>query len=182
MTEYYNSYFNKISDDENYMAVVAFVNTNNTCVKRDVAYIEYIEDNKWKKGIFKMTDDLKKIYFNYKNTNIFLNKRIKNIQHAAQNHSYIKILRDDKNPQLEGKIMIFKYGLKISSIITDYITKNQLNSIDDTFVVNINKKRGFINFDYCFFTNNKYKIEDYSLDILSDFNIKSLNLLNIDRK
>jgi len=182
MIEYYNKYFNIISENDSYNSEIAFINTNNTCIFKESAYVEYIENNTLKYGIFKMTDELKKIYFEFRNNPDFIHKIIKKIQISTNNYSYIKILKDNINPQLEGKIMIFKFKHKISETIGTYIIKEKINIIGHTFRINLNKKSHYLNTDYCYFTNVEYCIEDYSLDIRNDIHIKSLNILNIERK
>ena len=78
--------------------------------------------------------------------------------------------------------MIFKFKHKISETIGTYIIKEKINIIGHTFRINLNKKSHYLNTDYCYFTNVEYCIEDYSLDIRNDIHIKSLNILNIERK
>jgi len=184
MFEYYNKYINHINPDNSYISEIAFVNTNNTFISDEIAFVEYIDDNKWKKGIFKMTDELSKIYLEFRTNSNYTNERIKNIQYSKTNHSYIKIIKDNNNPQLEGKIMIFKFGRKIfDEIVYECETLNDHGYIiDKSFKLNISRIGAFPNFDYSQFTNNKYKIEDYSLDIRNDINFKTLSISNIIRK
>jgi len=181
MTEYYNKYLTNISESETYISEVSIVNTNNIYISSFVAFVEYIEDNKWKKGIFNMTDELKEIYFQYKKNSKYINKRIKNIQISRHYYSYIKIIKDKKNPQLEGQIMIFKYGNKICNIINNYVIYNHLSSVNHTFMIQVAKKSGFPDFNISF-TNNEQKFEDYSLNINNDINFKILKISNIERK
>ena len=141
MIEYYNKYFNIISENDSYNSEIAFINTNNTCIFKESAYVEYIENNTLKYGIFKMTDELKKIYFEFRNNPDFIHKIIKKIQISTNNYSYIKILKDNINPQLEGKIMIFKFKHKISETIGTYIIKEKINIIKKHNQFSINKRK-----------------------------------------
>ena len=182
MTELYNKYCNEISNDECYISEIAFVNTNDTFIANNCAFIEYVENNKSKQGIFKTTDELVNIYINYRKNSNYKHKIIKKIKIVEHYHSYIKIIKDKKNPQLEGKIMRFKFGRKMCNIIYNYLIDNNYSSLNNTFIVSNYKKNMFIVIDNCHFTNIKYKIEDYNLDIRNEIITKKINILNIERK
>ncbi len=182
MTEIYNNYIRNTSEYETFVSEVSFINTHNTLISNYIAWVEYIEDNKWKKGIFKMTEELKEIYLKYRTDTKYINKRIKAITISQTNHSYIKVIKDERNPQLEGKTMIFKFGNNTAKIISKYMKDNKLNSIDNTFMIIVSLDIGYPNYNNCHFTSNKNKIEDYNLDIGNEIKFKNLKLSNIERK
>jgi len=187
MTKFYNQFTN-IKQGEEYLSEIAIVNTHNTIIIEDVAYINYLQDNENKQGYFKLDDNIKKNCFIYRKTNEYTDNRIKNISIAKMNFCYINIIKDYNNPELEGETMIFKFGTKLAQLISNYVidkikSNNEKDNIfDNTISLNIERKQSFITFDNCFIINKKVLIEDYNLDISKEINYKKFDLLSMNRK
>ncbi len=119
MTPIYNQYL-RPNISEEYVSEIAFINTNNPILSYKLFYVDFNKNINKKSGFFIDNNDyLRKIYIEItKDTNesresIILrssNNILTNIQPASKNFSYVKIINDIKNPQLNDQIMIFSFG------------------------------------------------------------------------
>lgn len=179
MTPIYNQYI-KPNRNNDYVSEIAVVNTNTTIIKNDLFYLKFNDNSKFSDGYY--LDNNKYLMNLY--INKLINKRINsdiisNIDKYAKYYCYIKVLRDYKNPQLEGKIMLFSFGEKIFNIF-----QNNNLIFDKTFKIICQNTFGFgyLSYEKCFFTDNYINIVDNNLDINSELNFKKFDLLSIERK
>lgn len=183
---YYNDFFRKITNDDSYTSEIAIINTNDTIIANTIAYIDYTQDNKWKKGYFKSDDYLKKEYHEHRISQKYTDDRIKNIIIITRYHCYIKIINDYKNPILNGEIMLLNIGSRLSYMIGDYMIDKNTNTpnhlIDNSIIFIVKKKNNMLNYEDSFFSNNKILIEDHSLNINDDVHFNKFNILNMNRK
>lgn len=189
--EYYNLYINK---NKNYVSEIAFVNANPAIISRALYYVEFVKGGKTGRYLDN-NDYLKKLYWDIRKTlgsftlpedieQEYLKRTsgfIRNIQPSVSFFSYIKILEDKQNPQLEGQIMLFKYGRKIKFIMEEYLVNNTQN-FDKTFEIVVRLSSGFPNYDKCHFTDKDINIFDKTLNLDSDISFKMINILSIQRK
>ena len=186
--ELYNKY---IKLDEFKTSEIAFVNCSNTILTKFVYFVKLFNGQS---GFF--TDnsgELKKL------TTLFLKKRasssitvnrenfflsnteniILDIQPTTQHYSYIKVINDVLNPQLNDQILIFKYGNIITNIIGDYFSNledGELLEIKKSFILKLENKGGFPSYDNSHFTNRYYHVCDYNLDLNSEIHFNNFNL------
>lgn len=186
--ELYNKY---IKLNEFKTSEIAFVNCSNTILTKFVYFVKLFNGQS---GFF--TDnsgELKKL------TTLFLKKRasssitvnrenfflsnteniILDIQPTTQHYSYIKVINDVLNPQLNDQILIFKYGNIITNIIGDYFSNledGELLEIKKSFILKLENKGGFPSYDNSHFTNRYYHVCDYNLDLNSEIHFNNFNL------
>ena len=113
-----------------------------------------------------------------KNKEKFLNDNknmVKDITSSSRYYTYIKIINDYMNPHLNGQTMLFRYGRKIDSIITN--DKHKI--FTKSFLINMKLASGFNDFDGCSFSDNDYYIQDYSLNIRNIHPLPNLNIINV---
>ena len=188
MTERYNPYIKP--NYVNYVSEIAFINATPAVVFRELFHVIfdkggqtglYLDNNGYLKKIFwevrKSGNNDVKEYL--KRTQDF----IKSIQPSISFYSYVKILEDKQNPQLEGQIMIMKYGRKIKDIIQDYFANSNYQSFQNIFKVIVSlESLGFPNYDRCHFTDTEIKIVDQKLDLNSEVQFRTINLISLQRK
>lgn len=110
---------------------------------------------------------------------------IKEIQFNKQIHSYIQIIDDPQNPQLNGQYMIFKFGLKIYGKIKD---RNLTDCYLNTFglkisIVNVFSGQKFPNYESSHFLEKHYIQPNPVLPPLNSFvHFPNFNLIAIKRK
>lgn len=77
---------------------------------------------------FNETCKLSSTYYQLnKSSNAMLKENAKKIQYTRKYYSYIEVLEDKQQPELEGKIMVFRFGKKIM----DMIDAQRAGVIDD---------------------------------------------------
>lgn len=187
MTEFYNRY---ISNKE-YNSEILFINTNKTILEKKLYYINFAKT--CINGLYEDKNDyLNSLYWKYKDNqeHLLLNSNgfINNLQFSRQYFSYIRVIRDIQNPQLEGKILIFKYGSSIFNILMTYfnISGNvgfgSLGSFSNIFYLkNVLRK------PYNDFSNSKFlpieMIEtNLDLNIESELKFKKIDIVSLVRK
>lgn len=181
----YNYYINK---SDCYKSEIAFINIQNPIIKKPLYYIKSKNTDYLKTGFYVDNEKqhLQKFYNKYfhnygLSNNHIEDDYIEDINISIRYYSYIKILKDENNPQLEGEKMIFYFGKNINDKIYNYnyILKNK--KFKHTFQFNMYKKQQFPVYDNSFFTNNKIEIyEDLDLETLLNF--KVYNRLKMDRR
>lgn len=182
----YQYYFKNNRFDEPYESEIAFINTNNGTIKCiDIAYIEYTKNNKTAYGYFKSDDFTKQQYYISKNSSknqTEQHKRISKIQISTWYFSYIKVIKDKQNPQLEGEILLFKFGRSLAGVIGEYLISNNHQEIKNTLKLEINYKHGVPNFTESFMIDEELYLRDDTLCIDDEIKFKHFNTLNMDRK
>jgi hypothetical protein len=169
--EYYNQYTNpykKTPDsDKKFESEIAFVRTNDDFESNIKSYeMYYIKYQNGKFGYYTpYTLKYNTVHEEYmRDRNFYLDKYkeiISEIQYMKRYYTYIYVIKDIVNPQLEGKILPFFHGLKIKQKIDD----NMELLFEKTFELNIRLSSGFPNYDYSKFTDNDFKIESKGLVI-----------------
>lgn len=190
MTPIYNQYL-KATKDEKYSSEILFINTNKPVVEFRTFYVEFEKSLNKKSGFYLDNNDyLKNLYYKIRQYDTSLdnetlhlkysNNLITNVSSSLGYYSYIKVITDTKNPQLEGQIMILKYGRKISYKIAEYI--NSEKYYHNTFKINIELVSVYPNYDGSYFTNKELEISDDNLDIESEIFFKQINIKAIERE
>ncbi len=182
--ELYNKYL-KIPMGGIYSSEICFIQSFDDIDKNFLNRIEQwvVFNDKYKKynGFY---SGYSNIFFG-KNKEKFLDgikDKVKDITSSSRYHTYIKIINDHMNPHLNGETMLFRYGRKINSIITN----DKHKVFAKSFLINM-KLTGYLgdypgsypNFDECTFSDNDYYIQDYSLNIRNIPDLPNLNILNI---
>ena len=107
------------------------------------------------------------------------NDKINNIECAHRHYAYVKIINDKENPQLNGQIMLFRYGRKINNMLT----AAQSDVFNKSFLLRITMVQNFQNFDKCKFSENNYYIRDINLNVQNIPSLKRLDLIkDFERK
>jgi hypothetical protein len=161
--EKYNKYTALFSSNDIYLSEIAFVKINDNFKKNFFRSSEYwVTFKNGKQSMFSIDDDLQ--LFNKKEQFLNRYKEIKDFHRTTRYHTYVKILNDFINPQLNDKIMLFTFGTKIFNILND----NEINAHNKIFNLIIRLTSGFPNYDRSVFTNHDYQVEDKSLNIKDD--------------
>jgi hypothetical protein len=174
MTPMYNQYV-RFNNHKDYESKIAFINSKKTVATYNVFYVEFSQQTeKYRNGFYKDTDNFLRSIVCGNHKHIKINK----VQHVTQYFSYIKIIKDVQNPQLEGQIMIFKFGRNIYEALQDKI-------LDEVFRLSMRNIAGFPNYDHSHFTGrtlSETEITDLSLDIDSEISFKTFNIKEIERE
>ena len=188
--EYYNPYMELykqhiINPDKNYVSEIAFINAKPAVIFRNLYYVEfskfgktgfYLDNNDYLKKLSYLIRNNKRMgkpkpvglnddeieYLN--NTSGFIKSAHINTKYFA----YVKILEDKQNPQLEGRIMIMKFGRRIKDTIQDYFTNGSSRNFDKTFKFIVSLSSGIPNYDECHFTDKDINIFDPTLNLNSE--------------
>ncbi len=189
MTPIYNQYL-RLKLDVKYVSEIAFINNNNPIIKCDTFYVEFNSKLNKKPGFFTDNNNyLRNLYLettkdSILDTDIILlkhsNNMITKVQRAMSYYSYVKIIFDSINPQLNDQIMIFKFGKKISDKISEYLQSEK--QFNNTFKLIIENKYGYSFYDNSYFTLNDFTITDLNLDIESEIFFKQINVKQIERE
>jgi hypothetical protein len=98
----------------------------------------------------------------------------------------VSILKDKQTPQLEGQIMILKFGRKIANIIQNYFgaRANLPNRLlfENSFELNVFLTMGFPNYEKCHFTDTSINIVNKNLDLNQELQFRTINLISLQRK
>lgn len=179
MIELYNRYI--IPKDDYYESEITFVESfddfDKNFLNRDEYWVKFKNEYKKFTGLYQM--DIPAINF-FGNTKKEFEKKhndkIENVQCALRHYVYIMIMDDKRNPQLNGKIILFRYG----RIVHDILNNRKNNIFSKIFLLKIRMTNGFQNFDDSKFTDNNYYVRNVTLDI--NKNIPSLNNLDLTIK
>lgn len=100
-----------------------------------------------------------------KSQNIMEQERAEKLNTMPSYYSLIQVVKDDNQPELNGKIMVFKFGTKINEKIETLLKPaigNPTNPFDlfegKVFVLNITKKQKWNNYDRCEFMGDRCAI------------------------
>lgn len=116
---------------------------------------------------FNESCDLTNLYWQLKNSNSVVDQEnAENISRTTKYYSYVLIVEDENQPDLEGKILIFPFGYKIKEKIqqemTGEITGEKCNVYDlangKDFVLVVKNVGGYVNYDASQFRGNKSAI------------------------
>ena len=188
MTNLYNLFLKP----GNYVSEISFISS---FIKYENFYVEFSECLKNDTGLYADNNNyLKYLYWTIRNRkNVFplltwpddetyylnmTNNLITNIIPRTVHYTYIKVIKDKQNPQLEGQVMILRFGTAIGNIISKYESGIYKNS----FILTVDKKSGFPCFDNCHFSKNEMNFFDKNLDIKSEICFKKFNLKAIERR
>jgi hypothetical protein len=158
-----------------YKSVVRFLpfhkNPNKSKIQKYYVWINNVQDGEafsvdcpstvGKKSILKDT------YWKLKNSQSASEQALaENFSRAENFYSLVQIVKDPHKPELEGKIMVFKFGKKINDKIEAQLKPaigNPCNPYDlfegKLFALNISKKQKWNNYDLCDFVGDKCAIQ-----------------------
>lgn len=194
MTPIYNQYI-KPNLEESYRSEIAFINSKTSIVCKNLFYVNFTNNLIKNNGFYLDNNDLfKKLYSVVRNVSDlndeqlhlkYSNNLITRIQPVINYYSYIKVIKDKQNPELEGKIMIFKFGRKVSEIIAKYLYENK--DFSNTFQLIVSLDNGYAKYhvydkSHFNFINETINITDNTLDINSEISFKQINLKTIERE
>ena len=187
MTPIYNKYLNP-NLKETYVSEIVFIKDSQFPIATyKIFYVKFVEHLSTKTGYYTDNNNyLNKLYWDHRNseddTNQFLLNRSSNlitgIQPSTTYYSYVKVIKDKKNPQLEGQIMIFKFGEKIHQKI---VSAKNINNIFKLKIV-VDSTYGYHSYDESNFTNTELNIIVENLDITSEIFFKQINIKAIERE
>lgn len=180
--EMYNKYIIPIKDF--YESEIAFVESfddfNKNFLYRDEYWIKFKNEYSKLTGFYHM-DILANSFFG-KTKEEFLRQyddKIDLVECAHRHYAYVKIINDQLNPQLNGQIMLFRYGRRIYDKLNQYKSK----TFNRTFILKVKITAGFQNFDDCHFSKNDYYVRDINLNIQNIPSLKKLDLIkDMERK
>jgi len=185
-----NYYYIKLpSGQETYTSEIAFINTPETFIAKEVWWITFAKGPKKNGYYLDYNGYLRKLYWearqNKNEKNFILkstNGLISDCQHSIRYYSYIKVIKDVQNPQYEGQIMIFTFGQFINNKIKDYVLSNNVKSIDNVFKLTVVNTQGFPNYDRSIFTDKEISLFDQNLNINNDIKFRPFLTPQLERK
>ena len=186
--EHYNQYIKPVFNDSTpYISEIAFINIATSVLHKTPFYVEFKEGKNDKRGFYQdFNDYLKFLYLCNKkyNKNIsdITKNKINTITPCNFYYSYIKIIKDTQNPQLEGQTMILKFGYQINKKINEYFIKNKSQIFNNIFKITVVYSNIYLNFDKCHFLEEKLTLTDNSLDINNEIIFKVFMSKQIERK
>jgi hypothetical protein len=206
MKDFYNSYFSNDCISE-----ISIVNNGKTIISRELFYVEFsdfakntlnckngffVDNNNYLENIYNKTirsSNKEKIFLDNSDNNIV------NIQYTKNYYCYIKVLNDYINPQLNGKLLIFKFGFSILQKFLEYY--NNITNITNINVTDLYFKHSFIisklptpqnslptpqNSQYkiikCDFTNNEINLYDEKLNLDNVISFPKININSLMRR
>ena len=184
--EFYNRY---IKPELGYTSEIAFVNTS--VVSKRLFYVTFLNEKKHKSGNFLDNNNyLHNLYLSVRQyqkfsdaSRLFLersNNLITKVETVIRYYSYIKVLDDKQNPQLENQIMILQFGNSIKDKLKDFAYKTPF--FDKTFKMIVGLVGTYPNYDKCYFTDKNMIITDNNLNLESELHFKTLNIKALERK
>jgi len=96
---------------------------------------------------------------------------IKDIKSVFRNYCFIKVIKDEKNTQLEGETMVFYFGKQVK----DILQRDASLVLQKTFMLVTKLKGYFSTFEDSYFTINDFKCKE-NLDIEQYINFPILDL------
>lgn len=135
---------------------------------------------------------LKELFWKLKNSHSAADQELsKNFSRKEDYYSLVQIVQDKNKPELEGKIMIFKFGKKINDLIEAQLQPEYGDSCNPfdlfegrEFAVHVRKVGEWNNYDLCNFVGEKtpIRIEGSPMKKNQDDMNKILDYLNKDSK
>lgn len=88
------------------------------------------------------------------------------LSYVRRYYSYVLVIEDKQQPELEGKILVWSYGKKIFDKIKDMHEGNMTGNIENVFdlgeghdlMLNVKEVAGYTNYDSCAFDVNRTSI------------------------
>jgi hypothetical protein len=181
--EIYNSYI-RVPSGGIYESEICFIQSfddfDRNFLYRDEFWIQFKNEYQKLTGYYQMNIPLTNFFGKAKED--FLKKfenKISSVDCAHRYYTYIKVISDRNNPQLNGQTMLFKYGRRIYDKLN--IDKNK--TFGKTFLLKVKLTQGFPNYDNCTFSDNNYYIRDINLNIRNIPSLKRLDLIkDMERK
>lgn len=190
--EFYNKYLKYL--EQPYNSEIAFL-SNEEFLISDLFFLDFSDEYRKKRGFYHdQSGYLKSLFWEGRKSGadmkqFFLQKTdgvIKEIQFNKQFHSYIQIIDDPQNPQLNSQYMIFKFGLKIYGKIKDrHLSDCYFNTFGlKISLVNVFSGQKFPSYDSShFLENHQYIQPNPALPPLNSFvHFPNFNLIAIKRK
>ena len=162
-----------------YESEICFVEIDSNPAKntsrRNLCYVVYEDHLKKYNGMYETDDTINVIN---KNQIIKDNKNIlKDLVRILRYVTYIKIIRDNKNPHIEGSIMPFYYGRKIKQMMD----AQPNDAYNKSFILHIRNTQGYANYDRSYFTDKNYNIRNFNLSVDNVYRHKRINLGCVSR-
>jgi hypothetical protein len=160
--------------DGTYEAVIRFLpNHKNPSLSKVHKYRIWLQDPTEEKGFYVDCPSsvgkksvLKDLYWKLKKSTSAREQEIADqFSRADTYYSLVQIIEDKNEPTLEGKIMVFRYGIKINTKIEALLKPTRgavVNPFDlfdgKDFTIKITKKNKWNNFDQCAFEGDRVAI------------------------
>ena len=181
--EIYNTYI-KVPIGGLYESEFCFVESfddfNKNFLSRDEHWVVFKDEYKKETGYYQLDFGVNHFFGKVKDD--FLQRyedKISDISSARRYYAYIKIINDNHNPQLNGQIMLFKYGRRIHETISG----NPHTTFSKSFLLRVILTQGFPNYDSSKFSDKNYYIRDINLNIRNIPSLKRLDIVrDIERK
>ncbi len=182
MVEYYNQF---IPRDKEYASELCFVKINNDATKniciRDHSYAEFKKDFIKYNGYYASDDALMLRNPKYCQEILEKNRDILNkVSYIRRYLSYVYIIKNEQNPELEGRTMIFYFGYKIFQML---LLEKKI--YEHSFNLNIKPINVYGNmlssYDDSHFSSKEYYIENMDLNLNDKLRYKRIDYNNLDR-
>lgn len=193
MTPIYNQYIIKNRNDKgilmDYKSEIAFIDKNKPFISSVLYYVTFCGELKDKTGFYLDNNNYLQKLLNFKLLKdiSFLEQTsgiIEDIKKVNRHHSYIKVIKDNQNPQLEGQIMLFYFSRIIFDKIAHFILEN--SKIDKTFIIDVESlsfgSQLYPSYQNSHFTDNEAESIYLNMDIESELIYKTINVSSIIRK
>jgi len=153
---------------------IAFIKTLSGVISKTIFYVEFKD---LKTGMYLDKGNRLNELYKFKH---FVESEgdITKIQRFYKYYTFIKVIKDDNNPGIEGETMIFYFGRQILLNIRKY----PLKYTENIFNLKSNLLQRFPDFSESKFSSKKMVLKDNSLNIESFVNIPVLDLEAIERK
>lgn len=176
----YNSYIthsNLSSGTNYYESDICFVQINrngDNIQERLFCYVDFIEDYSKYTGYYEIRN---KRYFIEREKYLSLNKNLIRDYSAIRSYlTFIKVINDRQNPELNGQILLFKFGKFIKDKLTDdNITYNNI------FRLKVGKVNQFLDYSPSYFIDKKYSVNHYTLSLDHKLRKSIIDLDNLNR-
>jgi len=174
MTPFYNQYLRPSKNE--YSSKIAFIQTTKGIISKKLFYVKFVDSKKdgfyydnngYLFNILKIKQDSIK-----KSHNLIVD-----VSPIVNYFSYIKVIEDKQNPQLEGSIMIFKFGYTLYAKI---VNRNGL--YNKVFNIGIKLKTGFPDYGVSCYTDENINIVDNTMNLESELLFKTINNIAEERK
>lgn len=178
------NFYNNYVKHDTYASEIAFVNVWEPSVITKYLYYVKFSDNTSgfyldKNRYLEKLDQNHRI--NLLNINDLSNGYITDVVRAIHHFAFIKVIKDYKNPQLEGQIMLFKFGTCIKNKIEEYFNSDVFY-FKKTFKFIVEFKGHIPSFEFCRFTDTDISVYDKNLDLNSELKFKTVPLLADKRR
>lgn len=131
-----------------------------------------------KSGFYEdVNSNLQKLSWDLRQGKIEKHNIVANITRSLKFYTFIKVIKDDHNPQLEGETLVFIYGRTLDTII-----KKEKDPKKKQFFLVRQMRQQFPTFEHSYFSGNSCDYYDTNLNINNHVSYTTLNVPALEKK